>query len=247
MISAIFDAPAFAWHWYWTNLWLTQPNSWVASVAWTFRLLAILLISPFVILTLLDLTSYVIGRTLGLGVHNASTSDKVSAIQRSTVPAIRVQEVNEEASGEATKEGGEKLKVEAYSEDSPHVGASMARRKPRLKIEGFTPLTTTSDAETADGPPSSPSPYFLSPTEEGNLELSGYDVFSPAVSRAASQPPSPTTGRRALGPKPSTIRSGASSSSSGESSFTVIDKDIATSTAGSLRRRDAVEASSDEQ
>ena len=45
--------PALLWRWYIDALWNYSPDSWVASTAYTFRLLALIVILPGVLLTLL--------------------------------------------------------------------------------------------------------------------------------------------------------------------------------------------------
>ena len=45
--------PALLWRWYVDALWNYSPDSWVASTAYTFRLLALIVILPGVLLTLL--------------------------------------------------------------------------------------------------------------------------------------------------------------------------------------------------
>jgi len=54
------------WEAYVDCLWHFQPNSWVGRLASTFRILAVVLVFPVVLLTLLDVSSYVIARTLGI-------------------------------------------------------------------------------------------------------------------------------------------------------------------------------------
>ncbi|ETW80904.1 hypothetical protein HETIRDRAFT_418842 [Heterobasidion irregulare TC 32-1] len=77
--------PALLWRWYVDALWNYSPDSWVASAAYTFRLLALIVILPGVLLTLLDVTSYVIARTLGD--TSAYTSDKTPAPASAPAPA----------------------------------------------------------------------------------------------------------------------------------------------------------------
>ncbi|KAG2338660.1 hypothetical protein BDR05DRAFT_968947 [Suillus weaverae] len=47
------SAPRLVWHAYIEYLWNPHPGSWVSQVAYSFRVLAFLLILPVVILTLL--------------------------------------------------------------------------------------------------------------------------------------------------------------------------------------------------
>ncbi|KZV74447.1 hypothetical protein PENSPDRAFT_682036 [Peniophora sp. CONT] len=53
------------WQWYAQYLVFYSEDGWVASTARTFRVLAILCIVPGIFLTILDMTTYVIARTLG--------------------------------------------------------------------------------------------------------------------------------------------------------------------------------------
>ncbi|KAH8995689.1 hypothetical protein EDB92DRAFT_1943185 [Lactarius akahatsu] len=57
MSSAVI-APPYLWDWYIDYLWNYDHNSWVATIAYGFRVWAILAILPTVILCLLDVTSY---------------------------------------------------------------------------------------------------------------------------------------------------------------------------------------------
>jgi len=69
--------PSTLWDYYVRYLWYYKPDSAVAKIAYTFRLLAILLIMPVLILILLDVSAYVLARTLGVVDDvKASTSDK---------------------------------------------------------------------------------------------------------------------------------------------------------------------------
>ncbi|KAH9047794.1 hypothetical protein EDB84DRAFT_1241097, partial [Lactarius hengduanensis] len=72
-------APPYLWDWYIDYLWNYDHNSWVATIAYGFRVWAILAILPTVILCLLDVTSYVIARTLGD--PTASTTHRSSFAQ----------------------------------------------------------------------------------------------------------------------------------------------------------------------
>ncbi|OCH92328.1 hypothetical protein OBBRIDRAFT_773637 [Obba rivulosa] len=74
--STVLAAPQYLWHLYIEYLWNYKPGSWVDSTAYTFRVLAFLTIAPFVGLTLLDVASYVVARTLGvIETTKASTSE----------------------------------------------------------------------------------------------------------------------------------------------------------------------------
>ncbi|KZT72114.1 hypothetical protein DAEQUDRAFT_723282 [Daedalea quercina L-15889] len=200
MMSILF-APTTLWGLYVEYLWNYEPGSWVDRAASTFRFLAFLLIAPFAVLTLLDVTSYVIARTLGvIDDTKASTSETGSITTEADTPVIVIQP------------------------ESP----------PPAQI----PLTTP------------PPTYFPGPMEEdGNLELSGVGMFSPAP----SQPPSPTISRRELSSHMHNIseerlvegenvinpeRPTSRASSSGESSFAMLDQESSAEDAPvTLRRR----------
>lgn len=88
---SVLSAPVVLWQSYVEHLWHYQPGSWVHSAASSFRILAFLVIAPFILLTLLDVTSYVIARTLGvIDDTKASTSETGSASEIGT-PSIVIQ------------------------------------------------------------------------------------------------------------------------------------------------------------
>lgn len=84
--------PRLIWDLYLEYLWYYSPNSWVARIAYGFRIIAIFLVSPIVIITLLDLASYGVARTLGIvDAVKASTSDSASA--GLNIPSVNVDDV----------------------------------------------------------------------------------------------------------------------------------------------------------
>ncbi|EIN11747.1 hypothetical protein PUNSTDRAFT_131902 [Punctularia strigosozonata HHB-11173 SS5] len=90
--TSILTVPYIIWRWYLDTLVYYDPQSWVASVAHAFRILAFVLIAPFAILTMLDVTSYVIARTLGvIETTKASTSDKAE-MHETSVPTLLVSD-----------------------------------------------------------------------------------------------------------------------------------------------------------
>ncbi|OSX66303.1 hypothetical protein POSPLADRAFT_1052960 [Postia placenta MAD-698-R-SB12] len=202
----LLSVPSFLWNLYVQNLWYYQRGSWIDSAAYTFRFLAFVVIAPFVLLTLLDVTSYVIARTLGvIDDTKASTSETGPPTDGPGTPSIVIQ--SESTSGSSQ------------------------------------PATTP------------PSTFFRNPLEEeGNLRLSGVGMFSPAP----SQPPSPTMSRRELDSHMHNVpeeyrdemKSGFDSgrdlsreprsgdSSSGESSYAMLEQESGTEDAQvTLRRR----------
>ncbi|KAK7472726.1 hypothetical protein VKT23_000836 [Stygiomarasmius scandens] len=167
--------PRIIWTYYVDYLVNYQPNSLVAKIAYSFRIFAILLIMPITILALLDISSYVIARTLGVVDDvRASTSDRQTVhTTTDSTPIIRIQEPS--------------IHIESISSESSSP-ASESRSNPKLFM--FDSSQSSLNVTTPDG--SSPLEYFTS--EENNLKLSGVGVFSPA----SSQPPSPTISRRSL-------------------------------------------------
>ncbi|KAJ2917748.1 hypothetical protein MD484_g2636, partial [Candolleomyces efflorescens] len=149
--------PGLLWSSYTQYLWHYEPDSWVATIAYSSRVLAVLLCLPTIILGLLDISSYAIARTLGVVDDvKASTSDKVTATQVQA-PTILVE----------------------ASTDS-------ATDSDRDSLGGSTLLATPSSVESllGEGPaPQHPKEFFAT---ENNLKLSGVDVLSPAASRASS-------------------------------------------------------------
>ncbi|KAF7376372.1 hypothetical protein MSAN_00052700 [Mycena sanguinolenta] len=174
--------PGMIWSFYIDYLWnwTDHPNSWISRIAYTCRVLAILLIMPIVVLTLLDLASYGIARSLGvIDDVKASTSDKETIHNK--VPLVRVQRA-----------------PPTPSPDSPSVSLlASTDSETLLDTTDFPPIKSNFDSETLphleiSTPVSHPDAYFAH--EENSLKLSGVGVFSPAASR----PPSPTITRKHL-------------------------------------------------
>jgi len=179
--------PYALWEAYRDYLWNYTPNSWVGQTAYTFRVLAFLLILPFLILTLLvrdmvyrwetvyfsysrssflwqDISAYIVARSLGIvDAAVASTSDKstVHKTNGDSIPSIHIQPAS------------------SVPPDSP------------LSLNGqkTNPFGAHTDTSSYS---SSPSDFFAS--SDTSLKLSGVGVFSPAT----SSPPSPTLSRKSL-------------------------------------------------
>ena len=181
-------APALLWSYYISYLWNYEPDSWVATIAYSTRILAILVSLPLVILALLassyiphiffspltfaqDIASYAIARTLGvIDDVKASTSDKATV---HFPPSILIG-------------GSSSPNSESTLSDSDSLTDHSLRNRLR------SPLSD-SISEANDGSP--PSQHvFYADDSENNLKLSGVGVFSPA----ASQPPSPIISRQQL-------------------------------------------------
>lgn len=81
--------PRLLWNYYLEYLWNYESGSWVATIASTCRILAILISLPIAVLALLDISSYLIARTLGvIDDVKASTSDSI--VVSSVDPSISV-------------------------------------------------------------------------------------------------------------------------------------------------------------
>jgi len=77
--------PGLLWAYYVQNLWNYESSSWVARIAYSCRILAILVSLPIIILGLLDIASYGIARTLGvIDDVRASTSD--TSVHNTMIP-----------------------------------------------------------------------------------------------------------------------------------------------------------------
>ncbi|KAJ7079148.1 hypothetical protein B0H15DRAFT_859288 [Mycena belliarum] len=168
--------PRTLWDFYVDNLWnwTDYPNSWISRFAYTARVLAVLLILPIVVLTLLDIASYGIARTLGvIDDVKASTSDKETIHNK--IPLVHI--------------------YEAATPDSASFHANDSEQETLTSsLDTLPPLGLfTASHPSHDGHPHA---YFTS--EENSLKLSGVGVFSPAASR----PPSPTITRRNLAEAP---------------------------------------------
>ncbi|KAH8993257.1 hypothetical protein EDB86DRAFT_2830189 [Lactarius hatsudake] len=193
-------APPYLWDWYIDYLWNYDHDSWVATIAYGFRVWAILSILPTVILCLLDVTSYVIARTLG-----DPTASTYSQIHTSPIPI------------------------------SPTPPPSHRPRRPKERPPPPWVPSPTKPTATAT--------YFVGgeADDDGAARLAGVGVFTPV----ASMPGSPMLSRRRSFPReeegdrivPSSPEHGhertASGSSgaygggestSGESSFTLLER-----------------------
>ncbi|TFK73900.1 hypothetical protein BDN72DRAFT_956226 [Pluteus cervinus] len=95
-------SPLNLWHYYREYLWDYKPNSWVYQLAGFFRVISFLLVFPIIVLALLDISSYVIARSLGvIDDVKASTSDKAT-IHGRVPPAIRVDDSSATSPGDTS-------------------------------------------------------------------------------------------------------------------------------------------------
>ncbi|KAH8119102.1 hypothetical protein DFH11DRAFT_422118 [Phellopilus nigrolimitatus] len=244
--AALLALPARLWHLYVACLWDAQRGSWVARVASTFRILAILVIFPFVVLSLLDVMSYIIARTLGVvETTKASTSDKrtseVYVDNDEPLPQSGTEHVDRQlpvpvhvtpASGgtgyphEAEARSGDVKGIRAGEEDqvldtgrpapSPPPVRSGEKSNARFNATLALPIAQ------APGQGLEPAACFFSPSDEKNLELSGANLSSPTVSRQGS----PSIERRRLQPlRGDHDHDTSASSSDTESSFTLLERE----------------------
>lgn len=184
--------PGLLWAYYVQYLWNYESGSWVARIAYSCRILAILLCLPIIILGMLvcteflikfwsrlsfswfilqDIASYGIARTLGvIDDVKASTSDKAIVHNTMTPPSIRIDGLSTPGS-------------ESAFSDSDH--DSLTDHSLHNKMR--SPLSDSSPGPYENSQP----PVYYAGEENA---LSGVGVFSPA----ASQPPSPTLSRHHL-------------------------------------------------
>ncbi|KAI0342156.1 hypothetical protein BDW22DRAFT_1429644 [Trametopsis cervina] len=112
--SSVLFVPLYLWNLYVEHLWNYKPGTWVYRIASTAWILAFLILTPFVFLTLLDVASYVIARTLGvIDATKASTGDMPVPAQEHTgdvtldgqgVPSIHVAYATPSASTSSLNE-----------------------------------------------------------------------------------------------------------------------------------------------
>jgi len=174
--TTLSSIPRLLWEYYLEYLWFYDDGSWVARIASTFRVLAFLLIIPMTGISLLDITSYLIARTLGIVDDvKASTSDKGTIHNKEGMPSLDLPSLDlRDVSTDSTPSSG------AVS-DVPITTTKSDRLKPPSK-----------ERRSTQQPHVPPQAFFAS--EDMQLKISGEGVFSPAV----SQPSSPTITRRHL-------------------------------------------------
>jgi len=163
-----FSMPGLLWAYYVQYLWNYEPGSFVARIAYSCRILAILISLPIIILGLLDIASYAIARTLGvIDDVKASTSDKATVHIDNTMTPGTITPGSESAFSDSDRDS---------LTDHTHHNRMMR-----------SPL---SDSSLGNATFSQPSVFYAG---EDN-KLSGVGVFSPA----SSQPPSPVLSRQHL-------------------------------------------------
>jgi len=160
--------PRLIWQYYLEYLWFYEPSSWVGRIAHIFQILAFMMILPMVLFSLLDVTTYVIARTLGVVDDvKASTSDKI------TIHA----------------EGGRDVPSIVLTASSPTPASDPAQNVLPNEFQQQTNVTEIMAPVARHSPPQT---FFAS--DDMQLKLSGEGVFSPA----ASVPSSPTLKRRRI-------------------------------------------------
>ena len=203
-ISSIFAAPSYLWNTYLHYLWNYDSNSWVATIAYAFRIWAIFTILPTLALGLLvsnlshrapplgsnthlyhffpfpiqDVTSYVIARTLGD--PTASTSHKSSFATQplaNSEPQIPNTDTDQTIPAIPVPIP---IAVLPPKDETPPSGAST---KPSTPARGGCPSTPSLPTFFVDGEGSE---------DDGAARLAGVGVFSPV----ASMPGSPVASRR---------------------------------------------------
>ncbi|KAL1715801.1 hypothetical protein EV715DRAFT_293782 [Schizophyllum commune] len=224
--STLAALPGTLWRLYVDYLWNYDANSWVAHAAYSMRVMAVLLMLPITVLTMLDIASYVIARTLGvIDDTRASTSDKLPP------PTIRIHAASRRNTLDQSSEStADSPYASTSASSSPaHDDAGFPSSNPNLTSSShsglpasdssnpFNPSSNSDIASPTPFPPASsalPTEYSFSDDEEslhlpgyeGNLKLSGYGVFSPA----ASQPGSPVLSRKGLpGSATGSVRGGS--------------------------------------
>jgi hypothetical protein len=105
------------------------PTSWVATTAFLFRVLAYAAVSPIIVLTLLDITAYVIARTIGA--TSGKTKARVVTVSAGTTPTISVSETTEvstlDGSGASNGLGhGSQLSASYPSDSFHHTGEALS-------------------------------------------------------------------------------------------------------------------------
>ncbi|EJD02877.1 uncharacterized protein FOMMEDRAFT_156239 [Fomitiporia mediterranea MF3/22] len=201
--------PAWLWHLYVEYLWNWDEHPWIISAAATFKLVAILVITPFAMLSMLDVGAYVIARTLGVvETTRASTSDikhapatypdsdgSESEMVHVETPPVRVDDADvADATARDVRNvsSAPEVDVTAASPSSARTSPTKSRLKSRFDVGLTIPIPQTrythfgKAMQGGDGPEAEA--CFFSPSDERQLELSGALLSSPTPSRQASPP-----------------------------------------------------------
>ncbi|KAL5528575.1 hypothetical protein ACEPAF_7711 [Sanghuangporus sanghuang] len=206
--------PAWLWRLYVEYLWNWDAHPWIKNAAATFRLMAILVVAPFVLLTLLDVGAYIIARTLGVvettkastydskgprGICNDGDPAETDMALSGSSAKVRIDAVDATGAHEAGQNVATILPEADMSSPSPSSSSSLGSTnsttpslRHRFDTEKLTiPIPHAHYAshfertmQNADGPEAEA--CFFSPSDERQLELSGALLSSPAPSRQAS-------------------------------------------------------------
>ncbi|KAI0789111.1 hypothetical protein C8Q75DRAFT_703073, partial [Abortiporus biennis] len=125
------STPLILWDLYIEYLWNYEEGSWVNSIASYFRILAFLLIAPFVLLTLLDVVSYIIARTLGVIDDTKASTSYIEVLPESSSPSVGSEApsilIQDESSSDSVsmKDGGEITPMRQQSVGFPGEGGNL--------------------------------------------------------------------------------------------------------------------------
>ncbi|CDO75348.1 hypothetical protein BN946_scf184966.g16 [Trametes cinnabarina] len=224
--------PQTVWHFYLEYLVYYKPGSWVDSAASTFRVLAFMTILPFILLTLLDVASYVIARTLGIvDATKASTSGELETSEQLHAhnPSIVVQDHSGPAENSA--EG------QAPSEGHPHTVPPSSYFRNPTEEEGNLQLSGVGTFSPAPSQPGSPTVQRRELIQHAHYDAHGaYGTgFGEEGGGGGGQEEAAASG--AATPKAAAGHGWSAGSSSGESSFAMLDRDSGSEDAGLVLRK----------
>ncbi|KAI0823747.1 hypothetical protein BC628DRAFT_1383158 [Trametes gibbosa] len=236
---SVFAVPSTLWHVYLDNLVFYEDGSWVDSVASTCRFLAFAVLLPFILLTLFDVASYVIARTLGvIDATKASTSgglDTADALP-GTKPSIIIHSESESSTPPhptSHKDAFDRSRL-------PHTTPPASYFRNPTEEEGNLQLAgvgTFSPAPSQPGSPTLQRREFLQhaahfgehlTADSGTYEDHDHDDGEDGASAGSGA----ATPRDVSG-----LRTSSAGSSSGDSSFAILDRDSGSEDAGVVLRR----------
>ncbi|EIW63371.1 uncharacterized protein TRAVEDRAFT_69397 [Trametes versicolor FP-101664 SS1] len=246
MSSTVLSVPQTLWHLYVDNLVFYKSGSWVDSAASTFRVLAFATIFPFILLTLFDVASYVIARTLGvIDATKASTSGELDNAEQlhANKPAIVVHD-DSTPTPSTDAEGGDHAQS-----NLPHTTPPASYFRNPTEEEGNLRLAgvgTFSPAPSQPGSPTLQRREFLQhshyydgdaphrPASASTSADSGEDENEDegegegyAIAGSGAATPRDVSG----------LGMSSAGSSSGDSSFAMLDRDSGSEDAGVVLRR----------
>ncbi|TBU33854.1 hypothetical protein BD309DRAFT_951429 [Dichomitus squalens] len=246
--------PHTIWHLYVDNLVNYKADSWVHSIAYTCRLLAFALIVPFILLTLLDVASYLIARTLGVidetkastsgeNDHHVHADTAPGTLNLAHQPRIVIQEDVDTARAAATPlpEGDDdtlnlKLSgVDTFSPAPSQPGSPTLQRREFMQHQ-YAHYGSGTSLYDRGGLAGLPHPSFASHDARGGRPE------KPRADGARDGDRNTRAGDGTTSPRgPSGHSPASSNGSSGEESYAILDRDAGSGTedAGTvvLRRR----------